>query len=190
MKNHEYRIVIIGLAMIAGIFYTARVGAQELAPGHKEVGLRLSSVNSFSIIYNKHKKEDIYRRWRFGAAVLGFSSSNSVQNFNLRANVAVGRERRRQISPNFDFIHGLEFIGSVGVQADDNRGSLNISPGIGFVFGFQYYISKSFYVGAELIPSISTSFTIDDNGFRDEFNLNGGFSSNSAALKFVYRLQG
>ncbi|MEL6639177.1 MAG: hypothetical protein AAFW73_10810 [Bacteroidota bacterium] len=189
MKNHRYRIVIAVLALMLAGLSPNDLRAQELSPGHREIGLRLSSVNSFSLIYNRHKGGNVYRRWRFGAAGLGLSSTSGSQSFNLQASVAVGREKRRDIGKNFDFVYGLEFIGNFNLQAGNGQGNLSLNPGIGFVIGFQYYLTKAFYIGLELVPSITTNFRIDDQGLQDAFGFNAGFSSNAAALRMVYRFQ-
>ena len=191
MKKSNYRIFVLAIALLAGIFYTTQVGAQDHAVSPtKEVGIRLHNLNSFGMIYKKKKADQQFRRRRLGIARIAFNSLGGRQSFQLETTVAFGVEKRRTINDKFQFVHGAEFIGSLDFDVSGARGKVAISPGVGFVLGFNYALSSSLYLGVETIPSVSTRFVIDEDGFRDNFSLNAGFNSQAASLSLVYCFNG
>lgn len=188
MTNHFFPFSIV----FALIFLCSSPTAQAQGFGDeldREIGLRLTGLNSFGMIYKKKKEENKYRRYRLGLANIAFNSAQSTQAVDLRVNMAIGYEKRKPINEKFHFIHGLEFLGAANFSAANNRASLTLSPGLGFVLGFQYAFAKSFYVGMELVPFVNTSFGIDENGFRNSVAVNAGFNSQSASLNLVYRFK-
>ncbi|MEM9687521.1 MAG: hypothetical protein AAF934_11455, partial [Bacteroidota bacterium] len=60
-------------------------------------------------------------------------------------------------------------------------------PELGYVLGFQYNFSESFYLNLETIPSLRGILYVDNDGVRDPLVLNVGFNSNAIALTLAYR---
>lgn len=188
MKNRFFPFSL--LLVFIFLCYSPKAQAQGIGDElNREIGLRLTGLNSMGIIYKKKKADNKYRRYRLGLANIAFNGTSNSQAFDLRANLAVGYEKRKAINDKFHFIHGLEFLGDINVSASNNRAGLNLSPGLGFVLGFQYAFSKDFYAGLELVPFVNTTFGVDQDGFRDAVTVNAGFNSQSASLNLVYRFQ-
>ena len=156
---------------------------------NRELGIRLAGFQDFDFIYKKGREENKLTRYRLGFANLDFQNAINNQNFNLSLGFAIGAEERRSIAENLQFIHGLEPTLSLALSTTDDIFNLRIRPGIGYVLGFQYNVSDKFYVNIETIPSLSTSFIIDNNGFNDMYSINAGFNSNAIALSLVYQFK-
>jgi hypothetical protein len=163
--------------------------AQEEAPtklrGIEEIGLRLNSLENFDFIYKRALTADTYRRVRFTFAELGLVSANDVTVFSLGVGVAYGREKRVPLAEKLSFFHGLEPSLSLFVGANSGV-SFQVSPGLGYVVGFQLRVSDRFVLGLEAIPSVSMSYTAVENG-GGIFALNAGFSTGAVGLSGVYR---
>lgn len=156
---------------------------------NRELGIRLTGFQNFDFIYKKGIEENKLTRYRLGFANLGFQNTTNNKNFNFSLGFAIGVEKRRNIAENLQFIHGLEPTLSLALSTNDDIFNLSIKPGIGYVLGFQYNVSDKFYVNIETIPSLSTSFIIDNNGFNDMYSINAGFNSNAIALSLVYQFK-
>ena len=150
----------------------------------RELGLRLTGLEDFDLIYKKSLTEDTYRRYRFFTGRLSFVNvdGSSVATFN--AGASIGRETRRAIAERVQFVRGPEFFVSLGLTGTDDDFLATIQPGIGYVLGFNYLISDRFFLGIESIPSISFLY---GNGEARVISFNAGFSSQAVALTAVYR---
>lgn len=191
MKNvfvFSHRTIYSAAFFLIFSLFTSGAYAQQM-DHNREVGLRIFGLNNFSFVYKKKKEENKYRRYRLGTAGIQFSTNQSTQFFSLGTNLAIGIEKRKPINNRFHFIHGTEYIGTFNIDATENQGNLSVSTGVGFVLGFQYAISNSFYVSLETIPSARITFGVDEEGFKDAVSINAGFNSQAAALSLVYQFQ-
>ncbi|GAB3020837.1 hypothetical protein [Spirosoma pulveris] len=193
---------LFSIVLATGLLITSTLYAQDSPT--REVGLRLTSFDSFGMVYKKKLDENTYRRYRlaFGNLSANFVRSNSIIGFS--AGGAMGKEKRRALSDKLQFIYGTELIASVGLSSS-NTGTLTIdngaggtttytgsnilvvtpTVGIGFVLGAQYTINPRWYVSAELIPSITASGSFG-NG-NTIYSFQAGFNSSSAGLTGAYR---
>jgi hypothetical protein len=184
MRN---KLLFTPLLVLSIIFISSNnTTAQEV---DREIGLRMSSLNSFNFVYKKAKEENKYLRFQAGAFNANFASINNSEDLlALGFNLAIGIEKRKPIDDKLSFIHGFEPALRFSLATGDNSQAA-FNPSIGYVLGFQLNISDSFGVNLETTPSIGASFYVDDDGFGDNTNYNLGFNSNSVALSIVYRFK-
>ena len=163
--------------------FTTGTSAQETTR-IRELGLRLTGTDNFGFIYKKRLDDGSYRRYRFFSGQLDFANidGNSIANFN--AGVAIGKEKRIDVADRLDFIRGPEPFLSISVQGTDDIFLAMITPGFGYVLGFQYDFSDKFYLNIETIPSVSLTY---GNGDAQVVRFNAGFNSNAVAVTAAYR---
>ena len=157
----------------------------------REIGLRFSSLDSFSFIYKKEKSENKFTRFRIGFMGLNYSkSSENNEAFNMQMGIALGLEKRKNINSKLEFIHGWEpYLLVNGNFPEGSNYRLQFNPRIGYVLGFQYNFSKHFYVNIETIPSLGARFQLDETGLDNRFALNAGFNTGAVALSVLYRFE-
>ncbi|MCX6217238.1 hypothetical protein [Spirosoma sp.] len=193
---------LFSIVLATGLLITSALRAQDSPT--REVGLRLTSFDSFGMVYKKKLDENTYRRYRLAFGNLGanFVQSNTMVAFS--AGGAMGKEKRRNLTDKLQFIYGTELIASVSlnsstsgsVTVDNGSGGvvtytgsslLLVTPsvGIGFVLGAQYNFNPRWYISAELIPSVTASGTFG-NG-TSFYSIQAGFNSNSAGITGAYR---
>ncbi|GAB3766424.1 hypothetical protein GCM10028817_49830 [Spirosoma pomorum] len=187
---------------LTGLLLTSTLFAQD-AP-NREIGLRISDLSSFGLVYKKQISENTYRRYRlaFGNLSANFIQNNTLIGFSVGG--AAGKEKRRTISDKLQFIYGTELIASLSLNSS-NTGTLTISDGnggsttykgssllivtpsigVGFVLGAQYNLNPRWYVSAELIPSITASGSFGSGAALYSFQ--AGFNSSSAGITGAYR---
>lgn len=154
----------------------------------REIGLRSTGLDQFSLLYKKGLTKDRFLRVRFLFANLQLVSvgNGGVGNFGLGA--AVGWERRRSLSDRLDLLTGPEPFASFGITSvSDNSSVVNIRLGLGYVVGFQYALSDRFHVALEVIPSVSFGLTGTGEESGDVASFQAGLSNNSVAVTGVYR---
>ncbi len=183
MKTIFDRIILFSLLFIISFSLQAQDDTD------REIGIRFANFTNFGLIYKKKKAENKYRRFRLANAGLGFNANQGQQAFTLNTGVAVGIEKRKELSKRFHFITGTEFLGNLNVALNQNNANVNITTGVGFVLGFQYAIKDRFYINLETIPSVNVLFGFDENGFQENLKVNAGFNSNAAALSLVYQFK-
>ena len=186
MRNNHLAGVFLLMFLILG---NMNVSGQSKT---HEFGLRFTSLNNFDFVYKKGKKENKFTRFRLGLANIAFQQSTTSKRYSFSFGFAIGLEKRSKISERLYFIHGIEPTLSFSTQYVDiedgpNDYSSNTSVGIGYVLGFQYDISETFYVNIESIPFLSGTFWTDNDGFNDNYTIIAGFNSNSIAFSLVYR---
>ena len=95
------------------------------------------------------------------------SSGNDIWSFGL--GYAFGIENRKAINDKLKFIHGFEPRGSAN-WANNTFQSLGWSfqVGLGYIIGFQYNFSDSFYINEEAIPGL-TYTRMSQNGEFETF---------------------
>jgi len=154
-----------------------------------ELGLRLFGLDDFDFVYKKGKAENRFTRFRLAIFDLRFNGIGNEGRSNSAFNVglAIGTERRKSIKNELLFIHGFEPSLRVGISNNSrDEVAMGVNLGIGYVLGLQYDISEHFYANIELIPTVSTFYETDFDGFN-EFQVNTLFRSGDIALSLVYR---
>lgn len=179
MKSSFQLVLILLLIMMI----TSSLQAQEKA---REVGVRASGLDDFSLIYKQQNAKGNFTRFRLGVAELNYQEVDGESFFAANGTISIGWERRKEIADRFQFLHGPEpFIG--GQYTDSGLSSATVRAGLGYVVGFQYEPSERFYVSLEIIPSVGVDMSFQDNGV-DRYRAHGSLSNQSAALVGVYRL--
>ena len=158
------------------------IGCSSVTAQTHELGLRLNSLEDFNFIYKKEKNEATFVRYRFTNLQTLFSADLS----NISMGFAIGWEKRKDVTEKLQFVHGWEPVASLQyTSAGEGTDTINTRVGVGYVLGFQYNFSESFYLNMEAIPTLSTLLV----GFGNEFDLftNFGFNTNAVALTAAYR---
>lgn len=146
-----YKLLILILSLTIGSF---SLHAQEIVNSHnKEVGLRITSFNSFGLLYKKKIKENKWRRFRAAAADIIYNSDNEIFTFALSA--SIGTEKRKNIANQLEFLHGWETELGISLSSEEDYG---ISATIGYVLGLQHHVSDRFVISLETIPRLSFYF--------------------------------
>lgn len=175
----------------------------------KEVGLTFYNLDGFGITYRVGTEKAL---WRFNS---GYSSGNEVyigdnvnSNFSIGANV--GREWRKELASKLDFRYGIDLQYSFGINSSENantpdtyeRKSTTHFGGLNLVLGFNYEISSSLFVGAELLPfagfnyseNKSSEVIIDQFGIvytieneSSSYTNRFGIQNSSALISIVYQ---
>jgi len=157
----------------------------------RELGLRFTSLDSFSFIYKKEKSENKFTRFRVG--VIGLNYSRYAENndaFNIGIAMALGQEKRKSLNSKLQFVHGWEpYLSATANLPEGSDFNIRINPRIGYVLGFQYNLFKDFYVNIETIPGLGARFQIDETGLDDRFTLDAGFNSGAIAISVLYRFE-
>lgn len=171
---------IIAILSLITLFSFSSFGQSQ----KKEFGLRLSNFSDFGIIYKKDKISH-WTRWSTSLA-----SVNTILGANPRGGINfgfnVGREKRKAVAEQLNFIHGGQFLFRTGYLTSENsNNSLSADIGFGYLIGMTWEINNKFSVSLETIPSLRVAILASNGNVNA--SINAGFSSNSAALVFVRR---
>ncbi|MBL7802601.1 MAG: hypothetical protein JNL02_02620 [Saprospiraceae bacterium] len=162
--------------------FSSLLSAQNDDGPRREVGIQIQGINfdgnnSFSALFKKQVKPNVW--WRYSAASAGLNffanQNNNVTIFNIR--LAVGRELRLPVGERFTFYRGPQLsMGFRIVYPDNNDVDWIIRPGIGYVLGFQHEINRFWGINIETTPTFSAEVA---NPFQENFSLAvaGGFSN-------------
>lgn len=182
---------LIFFVLISGIALHAQIS------NTREIGLRFGGLNDFDFIYKKQLTEHAFRRIRVALAEISFDITDDVNLFSFRTGIAWGKEKRRSIAEGLIWVHGweprvlLQF--NLRSYRDDNippqdadDWDLAVSPGIGYILGFQYAFSDHFYVSLESIPSFGLNFTSRRGEALNSLGMGANFSFDHIALTLAY----
>lgn len=151
----------------------------------REVGIRFNNINDYDLLFKKKISDNSYRRIRIANLNMSLrDGENQDLRFGLGANIALGIEKRKALTEEFNFIYGLEGILGANYSRfrDDNSGSYN--AGVGFVIGWNYQLNENITLGVETIPSIMYTTNLGD--ITRTHNINAGFSTGAASLTATY----
>lgn len=151
-----------------------------------ELGIRLNSFDNFGFIYKHGQSPDKLVRYRLAFANLRFQNLQNRSAITASCAFAIGWESRSDITEKLQFVRGPEPSVSVGYSTSQDINNLALSVAFGYVLGFQYNFSESFYLAIETIPSISSDFSSSNVQF-DLSRVSLGFDSNAIALSAVHR---
>jgi hypothetical protein len=196
MSRH-YKLLFSTAILMA--FFSISLSAQISSTPKREVGLRFNSLDlingdAFSAFYKKEIGENKYRRYRFGFGNIGFSqTTNGVMNnsnFSLGASIAVGTERRKQLSNKTMFYRGWEWNAGTNFSLRNQENfdyGYHFNLGIGYVLGLQHDINQHFAVNMEAIPGVGFSNTYNRSTRTNSFNAGASVGS-TVALSLVYKI--
>lgn len=178
------KVIIAKLLLLA--LLCSNLNAQDTEKkNQKEVGIRFQGLNYFDFVYKKQKDENKFSRLRLASTRLSISEFENF-NSNFSLGVIYGRENRKSIKNNFQFIRGWEIIGKINSPFNKDKFLMTLTPGIGLVLGFQYDFNERFLINIEATPSLTTDITYysKDIEFSNlQFNLN----TNNVALGLLYK---
>lgn len=145
----------------------------------REVGLRFpgSNLNAFlnsgpQFVYKKQKTENKYRRLRISGGGFGLADLSPV-SLQFTTSAAIGKEIRHPLSDRFNFVHGLELQGDIGLSVKGNNSNLSLGLGFGVPLGFQYNLEKPWGFFVETIPAVRGYIYNNAGGSRGGVNLSG-----------------
>lgn len=169
------------------VFFILFFSVQEISAQQHEIGIRMSSLNNFGLIYKKQKNEQSWTRLRLLFANLNFNFLENNNQTQLTTGIAYGWEKRRSIDERLTFIHGFEPRLSMRLEQSEitNTTSYQVIPALGYVLGVQVKLKNQFFMYAEIIPALSSRFEFSNNTVNT--NLGIGLSTNGASIGVVYR---
>lgn len=173
------------LLVLFSTLFGVRSHAQNQPP--QEIGLRLTGLENFDLIYKREKNTNQFFRHRLGLINFGVTGKDdtSVSEFGL--GYAFGIEKRKSVNEKLNFIHGIEpRIATQYSSMDGNTIGWDLMVGVGYVLGFQYDFSDRFYVGLETVPALTYARELDGPS-KGTYELNVGFNSSAVALILAHR---
>lgn len=171
------------LLFLIGLFSITNTYAQDK---QHEIGLRLSSLNSFDFIYKKNKKLNKYTRHRLAFTNITYQRTNQ-NSFNLSVGYAIGVEKRRGINAKLSFVHGFEPSIILIFRRNSTNNQFRTQLNLGYILGFQYDFSESLYINLESIPSLTGNFALENGRFDENYQIKAGFNSTAIAITLAYR---
>ncbi len=153
-----------------------------------EIGIRTTDFNRVDAIYKKSKKQNVFMRYRFVLARFNYSASKERANiFNTSLGIAIGKERRKELTDRLDFFHGWEPNMILNLSKTNDNFNLSIQPALGYVLGIQFEIADHFFLAMEMIPSIIGQISRSDSS-RSAM-IRAGFNSNGVAMSLAYQFE-
>ncbi|CAL2076024.1 hypothetical protein [Tenacibaculum sp. 190524A05c] len=172
----------------------------------QEVGINFSSLNSFGLNYKTGTSKNL---WRFSVLALNLNNTESEtddpvrgddEQFNIGAQVSIGKEFRKDITKNLEFRYGFD----VAFAYNNNKFTRDATtffeterttytPSLAGVIGVNYVFNDNLAFGVELLPRFSyttgdfteTTGTNVINGDISSYAF--GFGNNPAQLSLSYR---
>jgi hypothetical protein len=181
------KTVLMALALIFSVF----AFSQEKKV--KEVGFSFSNLDNFGLSY---KVGCDNKFWRLNVLTIsGNISTNENEDYiegnnQLNAGFRLGREYRKDIKDNFQFIYGADLsfgytrdnqnTDRIPAEANDIEEISNTyKPGVNLVFGMNYTISNKLVLSAELLPGVNYNITDSQQTVGNEIN-----NTNSSNLSY------
>ncbi|NJC26908.1 hypothetical protein [Neolewinella antarctica] len=151
----------------------------------REVGVRFNNFDNFNLLLKKQIDENTYRRYGLLLANVNLLvGENDVRAAQFEVSASIGKERRRDIGNDIQFVTGWQPSIGLGLTASESVTCVSVTPGIGYLLGFQYNISDNFYVAVEAIPSVNFALTVGDIAAA---RLQAGISTAGVGITAVYR---
>ena len=183
---------IKALILISFLFISCSINAQESSEKEKEVGLTFYNFNNYGLTYKVGKEN---KMWRFRAFNGGLDiNSEALSNSTYPTgypsttylgylSFSIGRERRKEIKPKINLVYGLDILINYTYE-QTNDIEHYIGGGIVGVLGMRYEINQHFFVGAELLPSITYNAFAYTQKNDLSINFGNGNALLSVGLKF------
>lgn len=154
----------------------------------REIGLQLVGLDNFDFdfLYKQQVEENAYRRISAGFVNMNLRDIGDDGSAAFSVGINWGREKRKRLSDKLNLAHGPTWIYNMALNANENNANANFSTGLGFILGVHYQLSDSFYIGAEVFPSILMGFSVNDDGVNN-IDFNAGFSTRNVGISAVYK---
>jgi len=175
----------LALVFIASTHLSSK--AQD-APVH-ELGIQLSNLQGFSLIYKKERAENKLVRVQIGAGdyTKTFRKDRDPAK-QLLMNMSCGTEKRKALGSKTKFVHGFIVHFSLFNQSDADNKISRRNLGIGYLMGVQYKFNDQFYISLESLPSVSGIITKRTNS-DTEAGFNLGFYNNIANITLAHQFR-
>lgn len=153
----------------------------------REIGMRLTGINNFGLIYKYELKDNKYRRLRLVSGDINIQNTDFT-NFNTGFSLAIGSEKRVPISEKAKLLHGPEFVGGFSFSAVRNTTNITLRPGAAYTLGFLYQPNEKFNISLEgaVILATTYQFVSGNRDWIDHAALSLQLNSNNLALNLVY----
>jgi len=194
------------LVVLICLSFSFHMMAQEVQR-QKEIGITLSSLNSFGITYRVGTEKAL---WRFNTMYLNGNLTETVNEFSeeniseFYAGINIGREWRSRIHYQLEFRAGADLSFAFNTRTFETfipegvlrstQKTRNYIPGINAMIGLNYLINDVLVLGAEIMPLLSYRIekieSIAQGNVEistDRNVLSFGASNTSARLSLVYR---
>ncbi len=175
------------VTLIATILLSSNMKAQEL-PTH-EIGIQLSNLQGFSLIYKKELETNKLARLQIGTNdFLFLKRKENDKSKQMSINLSLGREKRRNLNERTDFVHGfIPFVSILNRSRNDDR-ITNATVGIAYLLGIRHEFNDAFYTSLECMPSISGIIN-KQTDLEAEFGYNLGFYNNIVNITLAHRFK-
>ena len=177
---------ILQFLLVLSFSLTTHLAQAQSNSIEREVGLRLSGFNNFGAVYKKKLADNKYRRITAGAARVNFfhlGNDSSVLDFGFA--FSIGKEKRKPISEQLQWIRGTQFLSNLGLTAQSDL-IFNLDLGVGFLMGLQYDFEQPFLISLEIVPAVIAYMAGQVDG-AGVIGIRGQFDMNSVALTVAHR---
>lgn len=181
------RYLLFLIAFLTAVQLSAQtlIAPAEPAPPMREIGLRLFSLEDFSLVYKKERRPQRFWRLNLALGQLQVEAGESAQA-NLQLGAGFGWERRRPINDRLHFLTGpqLDLLFRLsGGEGFDAFGDLR--PSLSYLLGVQYDLNDRFYINLEVLPSLSVIIPLGEE-FPDPV-FSAGFNTGSVGVTVAHR---
>jgi hypothetical protein len=209
MKNTLKKLTFAFFLLIVSQFYSI---AQDAPNKVRELGINMSSLNSFGIRYKTGNSKTLLRITLLALNGYNYKAKPDTLAPNQNSfggSLHIGFERRKTITDKVTFYYGLEALGSytggtVQYINASNAYSEKIttsSPLIGaaVVLGFNYNINSNLLLAAEILPGVNYNFQQTNYSYskninstyapkNEKYNINGlSYNLIGANVTLAYR---
>ena len=154
----------------------------------REVGVRVTGLENFAILYKRARTQDRYLRYNFLFGNISVVAGDATDNVGaLSLGGSVTWERRRRLGDRLDLVTGPTPSASAGVVTGNEVAVYNFGVRFGYLVGVQYYVSERFYVGLDVVPGIGANYTGIGGEQGNLFSFNLGLMNSGAGLSGVVR---
>lgn len=174
--------VLLCFLVVAMIFQEASAQKQQ------EFGVRFNDSDRLTAIYKQQKGANTFTRYRLGFSNVRLLKAGDNQRLQVDVQLAFGEENRKDLSDDFQFIHGIEPALGIAFAKQNGNGRTVLSPSIGYILGVQYNLNPNVALAVEIVPSLSGRFQADSN-WRENMVLDFGVGFEATALTFLYRFE-
>lgn len=178
MKKTIIKLVFI--LLLSCVWTGVKADSLNLNPKH-ELGLRMSNLDNFQLMYKRHRKDNKY--FRLKVVDINLNTNNGPVAGVNQLGVSLGFEKRKNVNERLFGVRGWDFSVSGNYYRDDFT---LINLGVNYVLGLHYALKAPFTIGLEYYPGIYFLSVAEDN-FLGYSNVNIQASTNQISLILLHR---
>ncbi|MCX6285321.1 MAG: hypothetical protein NTW31_13935 [Bacteroidetes bacterium] len=198
-------LIIIALA---GCLITPAMAQETPSLRYHEFGVIFSSLNSFGLRYKYGNEKTMLRvsllamnLYSLNSSSERNSDSSELKQTGYGAGFRIGFDSKLPLFSSFSLLLGAEagfdyqythYTQTLNGTKSNENVQTSISPGLSFIFGFNYILKDHLVLGAEINPTVSydnrinkykepKEYTVKDN------RINFSLSTAGAGLYIAYR---